>query len=149
MKQLLTLAALVALCYTGLAQTRYVTETVWGGAGTLINANSTTNLNLTIDSRKADNLALQVSLVYTAACTDAATIVLQKSIDGTTWCTSADTQGYASWTVTPAGATQVSYVTNVAMNGFGYLRLTSIANGHATLKASNVVVSASKKINVN
>jgi len=144
----LGIITLAALTIAVQGQTRYVNETVWGGAGTLINAAFTTNLNLTIDCRKAEYVSLQLSMSHTAAGTDAQTVVLQKSNDGTTWATSADTQGYVSWIITPAGATPVSYITNITMGGVGYLRLTSIANGHATLLSSNVTVTASRKISV-
>jgi hypothetical protein len=51
------------------------------------------------------------------------TVTLESSIDGTTWSTGT----YKSF-ATPAGAAGFRMATNIAVDGIGYIRVTSVAN---------------------
>jgi hypothetical protein len=149
MKRTITLlAALCLICASALAQTRYVSTTI--AIPSVITAASNTNVYLTVpalDARKSTEVALAFTYHYTGAGADVVTATLEKSVDGTYWATAAPS--IASLAMAGNGTTKVTYATNIAMGGFGYLRIANIANAHATLDASNIVVKATYKMNPN
>jgi len=88
---------------------------------------------LLIDVRKQNNVAFQVRFNQSGASTSNVVYTLQSSIDGTYW----DPTRVITLTFASTGATDVVGVTNVAINGVGYLRLVTIANTTAITTMTN------------
>ena len=107
---------------------------------TTMTASSTSNYTHTIDVRRQSTVALALAGVSGGAGTDNLTLTFAPSVDGVNFATSAGSR--LTWVVAATGATPHVHATNLTVNGFGYLRLVSVANGVAqtyafTLTASN------------
>lgn len=96
---------------------------------TLIAASATNStVRSTIPATKGDNLSLQCTVTLAGSGTSVVVFKFDESVDGVSWESSAH-----SVSVTAAGTTAVTTVANVAVNGIGYLRLSSIENPNAQI----------------
>lgn len=140
---LLCLVASASLAIPAAAQGYgYVTLSVPEVIGTEV----TTNVAQTIDVRKAEFVAIQATFNMTGAATSTNAFVFEKSVDGSNWTTTTDSDSYASWSVIQNGTTEVSAIKLISANGVGYLRLKSIANPDASESVTNLTVRYSLKL---
>lgn len=103
--------------------------------------NSTTNVELVLDSRRQTKIPLVVTLpASTAATTQTVTLTFHFGVDGSTFGTDSTTGGTQTWVLTPTGATASYHSTNITVGAMGYMKLYSIAsaNGNGTL--TNAVI---------
>jgi hypothetical protein len=143
MKKLFTLLALAVLGISiQAAEPRYVPVPLTL-PGTVAAA-TTTNVATFIDVRKQQSLTLSIYFKMTAACDSNMTYVLERSLDGSTVGTTAESK--ITLSPTANGTTAVCLVTNIDIGGTGWLRLASIANPHASAVLTNQVVLYSVKM---
>ncbi len=133
-KIILALAVLSVLPAFGQQSPTYGPQTLlsaWTVAATL-----NTNLpSKTIDCRKQQNVTLQISQVYSNAGASNVVYTFHRSVDGSTF----ESTAFATITVAGNGTTPVVTVTNLTVAGAGYLRLTSITNGHTAAILTNTI----------
>lgn len=89
--------------------------------------NNTANLftNAIVDVSRRSSVVFAFTGALTGAGTTANTITVQQSVDRRSWST------LLAFTVTPAGTTPVTVVTNVNIGAIPYVRVSSIANASA------------------
>lgn len=125
MKNLLKLAACLALALPLVAGAQtYSPQTVSLGVAT-ISAGGTSNINATLDVRRSENVALALKFnCGTATNVVPLTILFDKSLDGSNW---SDKDTF-SWSYIRDGTTNsIVASTNISTGGYGYFRLKSIA----------------------
>ena len=115
------------------AQTRYAVQSLTVPS-TVVEDTVTNAIGAVIDCRFQPNVAV---LINTTGATNA-TFRFSTSIDGSTWATNQYVIGYG------ANTAPVPIVTNIAVNGVGWLRLDSIA-ATGTIAATNSVKYAIKR----
>lgn len=109
-------------------------------SGKTIAASATTNCT-TLTLTKAPDVALEVAIQSADnGSTSNATISVYKSLDGTTF----ETTAGISWTMALTGNTVKRYITNFTVGPIGYLRVT-VANGDSGQSMTNVTVKAYQK----
>jgi len=140
---LLAIVAAAAVAVPAVAQSYgYVTLDVPSVIGTEV----TTNVAKTLDVRKAEFVAIQATFDMTGAATSTNAFVFQRSVDGSNWTTTTDSDSYDSWSVIQNGTTEVSAIKLISANGVGYIRLYSIANPDASESVTNLTVRYSLKL---
>ena len=139
MKTLLLLYALVGAIVTAPAQVRYASQSVMSG-GTNGTPAATTGTYSTasyaMDVRKQEIIPLLFS--FKCGATNAGTVVLtfERSLDGTTY----DATHTFVLTATANGTSVVTIATNMTLNGFGWIRLKSVANTNDVAGTTNMVL---------
>lgn len=117
----------------------YGTTTLLDGGTNNVATTATNAYTKLIVAEKRAEVGLLLSFKGTGADTGVVTLVLQRSLDNSTWSTT--TQRYA---VTANGTSTVTFVTNVTAGAVGYLRVAAIENA-CTNAITNVVVKYSLK----
>jgi len=141
MKNIIAIIAAVAITASVIAQTAQYTTQV-NTVTNLIAAVSTNTVNAyAVAVTKNENVGIQVKTQLTAAGTTGAQFKFAKSTDGTTY----ETTPSIVLTVANAGTTSVSAVTNVTMDGVGWIRLASMGNGDDDGVLTNTTVIYSTK----
>ncbi len=98
---------------------------------------------LTIDTRRTQKLPLQLSFKTLSATTNTSglTFSLYRSIDGTTY----ETTAWASYTLAANSTTTVVGFTNVDCAGVPYLKIATFVNGNSAQLLTNIVLKAASK----
>ena len=127
-KLFLSVLLLVGLAATVQAQTSYRVVTL--GSYTNL-AQAGTNVAYILDVRGSQYVSLMVSSTNDASATDAIGIPIFRSVDGSTFDTT------ATWNILLAanGTTRVNTTTNLAVFGCGYLKIPYTTNAAATANA--------------
>jgi len=130
--------ALTALAI-GLEAQSYSTVNLLNGTTDRIVAGATSNYStaaFTADVRKQKNIGILLSWKMTGSGTDNTVITFERSLDNSTW------DGTHTFALTKAnnGTTVVTVGTNLALNGFGYIRLKSIVNGDSGDAVTNLLL---------
>jgi hypothetical protein len=99
-----------------------------------------TTVRASIPATRADNLGLQASFVLAGSGTSAVVLKFDESLDGSNWESAAH-----SLTVTANGTNSVVGVSTIALNGIGYLRLSSVENPNGQA-INSLVIKYSQKI---
>jgi hypothetical protein len=138
-KLLLTIVVLAAFAITVSAQVpTYAPQAI--SPYQTITANTTTNYTTVtgpvLDVRHQQNVAIEVTLQNNAAGATNNNITLLKSVSGLYWDTT-NTVVIQPWS---NGTTACTTTTNIDVSGFGYLKLYSINNPHATANITNIVI---------
>jgi len=95
-----------------------------------------------IDCGNQKSVAVAFSFNQASASTSNVVYVLDASVDGSVW----DTNNQFTVTIPSQGATRVDIVTNITVNGIGYLRLRAIRNTTAITTMTNFGVKYGQKI---
>ena len=138
MKKLLALAALALTAGAALAQT-YSAQTVMDG-GTNGTPAATTGTYSTggyaMDVRKQQIIPILFS--FKCGATNAGTVVLkfERSLDNSTY----DATHVFTLTATANGTNVVTIATNLTLNGFGWVRLKTVANTNNVAGTTNMVL---------
>lgn len=145
MKRILSaLFALAALAFVPTAaQAQYAWIPLDGMPATLA---TTVSTNLAsppvIDCTKQANVAILLSFNQSSASTSNVIYTFQSSINRSNW----DTVQTRVITVASTGTTRRDCVTNITVNGVGYLRLVTIDNGTALTTMTNFGVQYAVKV---
>ena len=122
--------AVAGLLFAGIAQAQYSLNTTTYNGGTANFAAATTNAALTapvLSFTRATYGTVQISLKLDGSGTSAVVFQFDESLDNTNWVPLT-----RSISVTPAGTTAVSALSNLTIGGAGYLRLRYIGNPNAS-----------------
>jgi Flp pilus assembly protein TadG len=109
----------------GSVQSSVVSASTSGAYAAITNNTTAYPTNAVIELGKATSVAIAFNSELSGAGTTANTVVLQQSVDRSHWIT------HTSFTVTPAGTTEATVVTNLSVGGLPFLRVYSIANANA------------------
>lgn len=146
MKNILPIAAALALsAFAALGQGLYApvtlisSQVVPGGATS--NAPFAGSATGVIDATASENVGLQLTFSSMATNANNLTLVFQKSLDGSSW----DSNQILSWAIAGNGTNTVVQATNIAVLGYGYLRVYSIANQNPDTTVTNITVKYSVK----
>jgi hypothetical protein len=142
-KTLNFLFAILAVAATCSAQ-QYSPITILNGTTDRIVANTTSNYStgaFTFDVRKQRNLGLLLSWKLTGTGTDNTVFTFERSLDNSTY----DATSTFVVTVANTGATTVTIGTNMALNGYGWVRLKSILNNDTGDAITNLLVQGAIK----
>lgn len=111
-------------------------RTVAGGA------TSNYTSGVTIDGRYQENIALQLTSTSAGTNANNYTVTIQRSIDGTNFDT---TVPHLTWVLAGNGTNSMRHLTNFATLGYGWFRVSSIANANPDTVLSNIVIRYSIK----
>lgn len=138
MKAITILAALTLTLGAALGQA-YAPQTILNGATHGVGAASTTNYSASQFSMDVSKQEI-IPLLFSFACTDTneGTVLLtfERSLDNSTY----DGTHTFAWEVTADGTNTISICTNFTLNGFGWVRLKSIANTNDVSGTTNMVL---------
>ena len=140
MKQLIALLAFLALALPNATAATYGAEAI--SIPSVIAANSTTNVALTMDVRRNEtSVPIVITLTGgTAATTNEVTLTFYQGVDGTTFASgNAFSTSKQTWLVYPNGATATTVSTNLPVNGCGYIQLYSVLNHASNSYLTNIV----------
>lgn len=134
MKHLIRIA-LAAASLIGLAASAqdygYVSVT---GLPATITTGSTSNTTITLDVRKAENVALQFSFANGGTGTGNITTTIKYSVDGVTFAAAPA----PTWVLAATADTNTYvYATNFATAGYGYMQISSIASASGSTLTVN------------
>lgn len=145
---LLALTLLLACSLPATAQQYQVLSTIAAGGTYQIgptNSLTTSNINGVVSATKWDEFLLAINFKLNGAGTTPINFTWQRSADGTSYGTTLG-DGQGSFTITPAGTTQVNFLTNITMGSAGYWRLSYITNASGANEAiTNLVIKAWQK----
>ncbi len=145
-KILLSLIAVVALCYSTQAQIpTYAAQQLLNFTNT---ASTATNLSAVIDCRKQASVTIQWIAGCSASSTASNSIFLQYSVDGVNYNPTLETTegGQKGKRITQHmnGITPVILTTNINTFGVGYIKVIGGTNSHATADSTNMLAYAIK-----
>lgn len=106
-------------------------------------AAATNALGYLIPATKFTDVGLLIRMNAMSSSTDTSTIVLQKSLEGTT-----NFSPFASFTFTLNGTTPILYTTNFTLGAVGYLKVSSISNT-GSVALTNMFIKYSVKTKTN
>lgn len=137
MRTLLSLAVLLLGLCVGTAQ-QYAALQVLNGGTHGVGAASTTNYGagFTMDVRKQEKIPLVFTFRCTATNAGFVDLVFERSLDNSTY----DGVSTMTWRAIANGTNWVYAATNYTLNGWGYLRLKSIANTNNVAGTTNMVL---------
>ena len=142
---ILSILTLVFVAIGVQAQT-YYPVTLLNGTTDAIVANTTSNYStaaFTADVRRQQNIGILLSWKLTGTGTDNTVFTFERSIDNSTY----DKTHMLVVTLANTGATAVTCGTNLALNGFGWIRLKSIVNNDTGDAITNLLVQYAIKQN--
>lgn len=119
------MAAAAAQAQLGVPQLAVKSGTTSGAYAAITNNTSAYPTNAIIEVGKYQKCGIQLVAELSGAGTTANTVTIQQSLDRTNWVT------HTAFTITPAGTTAGSVITNLDVSGIPYLRVYSIANANA------------------
>jgi hypothetical protein len=109
----------------GSVQSSVVSASSSGAYAAITNNTTAYPTNAVIELGRAKDVSIAFTSELSGAGTTANTVVLQQSVDRSSWIT------HTTFTVTPAGTTAATVVTNLSVGGLPFLRVYSIANANA------------------
>jgi hypothetical protein len=136
MKKILSLFGILALVATMITSAQaqsptYAAQTL----GTYVASGSTaSNVAYVIDVRKQAGVALQWDNQMSTSATDAQTIYISRSVDGSTYSTTVQLV-----TLTPVASTASTITTNILSQGAGYLKINYGTNAAASAVSTNTL----------
>lgn len=139
----IAIVSLISLLAHAQTDTYGIAYAVRDTAGTILPASTTVSLtssNAAIPAVKGKNLAIQVTGQLTGAGTTATTVLLDYSLDNSVWV------NYPSGiSLTPAGTTQTSTITNIDTGAIRFFRVRSVQIGSANA-CTNLTIAYTQKL---
>jgi hypothetical protein len=118
----------------------YGVSVVLGGTNNVAAATTNSSFATVIPATRATDIAVQPSFKLTGSGTSAVVLKFDESADNANW-----TANAVSISVTAAGTATVSKVSNFALGGIGYLRLSTVENPNASAVTNLSITFAQKR----